>query len=248
VTFTYRDLSGKTVLLTGGANGIGATTVRAFHQQGAHVHFCDVDVKAGRRLSRELKTRASFSAVNLEEESEIRHWIGSVAPRKIIDILVNNAARDPRMDLEKTTTSAWDKLMAVNLRATFLASREATPRMQCGSTIINFSSITFYNSPPRMSAYVATKAGIIGFTRCLARELGPRGIRVNVISPGWIMTERQLREHVDENARQLILRSQCIPELLQPADIADVVLFLASQASRALTGQEILADRGWHHS
>jgi D-xylose 1-dehydrogenase len=237
------------VLLTGGANGIGATTVRAFHQQGACIHFCDVDGKAGRRLVRELKTRVTFSAVDLERESEICDWIGSLVPRsKAIDILVNNAAQDPRIALEKTTASAWDKLMAVNLRATFIASREVVPRMQRGSTIINFSSITFYNSPPRMSAYVATKAGIIGFTRCLARELGPRGIRVNVISPGWIMTERQLREHVDKKARQLILRSQCIPELLQPEDIADVVLFLASQASRALTGQEILADRGWHHS
>ncbi len=99
-----------------------------------------------------------------------------------------------------------------------------------------------------MTAYVATKAGIIGFTRSLARELGPRGIRANVVSPGWIMTERQLREFVNARTRKLILRSQCIPELLQPEDIADVVLFLASDASRALTGQELLADRGWEHS
>ena len=245
----YPDLAGKVVLLTGGANGIGATTVRAFHRQGANIHFCDVDVKAGRRLARDLKARVAFSAVDLEQESEIADWIRAVAPRtKAIDVLVNNAARDPRIALEQTTVAAWDKLMAVNLRAAFVASREATPRMKPGSSIINFSSITFYNSPPRMSAYVATKGGVLGFTRCLARELGPRGIRVNVVSPGWIMTKRQLREHVDDTARQLILRSQCIPELLQPEDIADVVLFLASGASRALTGQEILADRGWHHS
>jgi NAD(P)-dependent dehydrogenase (short-subunit alcohol dehydrogenase family) len=249
VTYTYRDLAGRVVLLTGGANGIGATTVRAFHRQGARVCFCDIDVKAGRRLAHQLKTRVAFSPVDLEQESEICDWIRQAVPRgKAIDILVNNAARDPRIDLAKTTVADWDKLMAVNLRAHFITSREAAKRMKRGSTIINFSSITFYNSPPRMSAYVATKAGLLGFTRCLARELGPRGIRVNVVSPGWIMTERQLRDHVDENARQLILRSQCIPELLQPEDIADVVLFLASQASRALTGQEILADRGWHHS
>jgi NAD(P)-dependent dehydrogenase (short-subunit alcohol dehydrogenase family) len=99
-----------------------------------------------------------------------------------------------------------------------------------------------------MSAYVATKAGIIGFTRSLARELGPKGIRVNTVSPGWVMTDRQLREYVDAEARRLIQGSQCIPDLLQPADLAEVILFLASDASRAVTGQEILADRGWAHS
>jgi NAD(P)-dependent dehydrogenase (short-subunit alcohol dehydrogenase family) len=99
-----------------------------------------------------------------------------------------------------------------------------------------------------MSAYVATKAGIIGLTRSLARELGPRGIRVNTVSPGWVMTERQLREHVTPATKKLIRKSQCVPELLQPEEIAQVILFLASQASAAITGQEILADRGWAHS
>jgi D-xylose 1-dehydrogenase len=99
-----------------------------------------------------------------------------------------------------------------------------------------------------MTAYVATKGGVLGFTRSLARELGPRGIRVNTISPGWIMTERQLKQFVTPAVKRLIKRSQCVPELLQPWDMADVTLFLASDASRAITGQEILADRGWAHS
>lgn len=246
---THPDLAGRVVLLTGGANGIGAATVRAFHEQGANVHFCDIDAPAGQRLARGLKTRATFSRVDLEQESEICGWIRQVAPRgKAIDILVNNAARDPRIELARMTVEDWDRLMAVNLRAHFITCREAAPRMRAGSAIVNFSSITFYNSPPRMTAYVASKAGIIGFTRSLARELGPRGIRANIVSPGWIMTERQLREYVNATTRRLILRSQCIPELLRPEDIADVVLFLASDASRALTGQEILADRGWEHS
>ena len=99
-----------------------------------------------------------------------------------------------------------------------------------------------------MSAYVATKGAVLGCTRALARELGPKKIRVNTVSPGWIMTERQLRDYVDAGVKKLIKRSQCIPDLLEPADIADVILFLASDASRALTGQEILADRGWAFS
>ncbi|HEY0457088.1 MAG TPA: SDR family oxidoreductase, partial [Verrucomicrobiae bacterium] len=90
--------------------------------------------------------------------------------------------------------------------------------------------------------------GIIGFTRSLARELGPRRIRANIISPGWVMTERQLRMYVDATARKIIRRSQCIPDFLQPDELAEVALFLGSNASRAITGQEILADRGWEHS
>ncbi len=245
----FPDLAGRLVLLTGGANGIGKATVEAFHRQGAEVCFCDVDVAAGRRLARRLKTRARFAEVNLEQEREIQDWIrAATVGRRAIDVLINNAARDPRIALTRTTVAQWDQLMAVNLRAQFITCREASPHLRRGSAIVNFSSITFYNSPPKMTAYVATKAGIIGFTRSLARELGPRGIRANVVSPGWIMTERQLREFVNARTRKLILRSQCIPELLQPEDIADVVLFLASDASRALTGQELLADRGWEHS
>ena len=89
---------------------------------------------------------------------------------------------------------------------------------------------------------------ILGFTRSLARELGPRGIRVNAVSPGWVMTERQLRQFVTPAVKRLIKKSQCVPVLIQPGEIASVVLFLASEVSRAITGQEILADRGWAHS
>ncbi len=245
----YPDLAGRLVLLTGGANGIGAATVEAFCGQGARVAFCDIDVSAGRRLARRLKSRAVFSEVNLESEAEIQEWIREATRRRrAIDVLVNNAACDPRIPLARTSVADWDRLMAINLRAQFITCREAAPHLRRGSAIVNFSSITFYNSPANMTAYVATKAGILGFTRSLARELGPRGIRANVVSPGWTMTERQLREHVTPANRRLILRSQCIPDLLQPEEIASVVLFLASDASRALTGQEILADRGWEHS
>ena len=99
-----------------------------------------------------------------------------------------------------------------------------------------------------MTAYVATKAGIQGFTRSLARELGPQRVRVNTISPGWIMTERQLEEHVTPSVKRMLRKEQCVPDLIQPEEVADVALFLASTASRAMTGQEILVDRGWRYS
>ena len=243
----YADLTGKVVLLTGGANGIGAATVRAFAAQGAMIEFCDRDADAGAKLQGEVAA-AKFSKVDLTNERQISRWVAAAAKRRgRIDVLINNAAIDPRISLEDLSIEKLDLLFGINLRPLLLTSREVVPHMKKGS-IINFSSITFHIAPAKLSAYVATKGGVIGATRSLARELGPRGVRVNTVSPGWIMTERQLREFVDAKTKRLIKTSQCVPELLQPEDIAEVVLFLASDASRAITGQEILADRGWAHS
>ena len=245
----YPDLRGRTIVITGGANGIGAAMVRAFHAQQARVFFCDIDRSAARRLVRDLGPSVQFTEVDLMREAQIKQWIRQVGTRfKPIGALINNAASDPRIALEQTTIKAWDGLFARNLRAFFLACREATKWMAAGSSIINFSSITFHTGPKEMAAYVSTKAGIIGLTRSLARELGPRRIRVNVISPGWIMTERQLKQYVTPAVKKLIRSAQCIPDLNQPEEIAEIALFLASDASSALTGQEILADRGWAYS
>ena len=246
---TYADLKEKTVLITGGASGIGASMVRAFHRQGALVHFCDVDVQSGTQLAGELNGGATFHAVDLLKETQIKRWIKAVTRQtRTISVLVNNAAADPRIALDKTSTADWDRLFARNLRAYFLTCRTAVPHMPPGAAIVNFSSITFHTGASNMSAYVATKAGIQGLTRALARELGPRGIRVNTLSPGWVMTERQLRQFITPATKRLIRKSQCVPDLIQPAEIAEVSLFLASEASSAVTGQEILADRGWAHS
>jgi NAD(P)-dependent dehydrogenase (short-subunit alcohol dehydrogenase family) len=245
----YPDLNGKIVLLTGGANGIGAATVHALHQQGARVFFCDVDSGAGKGLEKELGEDVQFSRVDLTKEKEIRQWVQSIGKRHgHIHVLVNNAARDPRIPFDTMTAQQWDDLFSCNLRAGFIAAQAAALWMRAGASIINFASITFYNAPARMTAYVGTKGGVIGFTRSLARELGPRRIRVNVISPGWTMTERQLRQYVTPASKNLIKRSQCIPDPIRPEEIAQVVLFVASDASRAITGQEILVDRGWEHS
>jgi len=243
------ELKGRNILVTGGANGIGAAIVRAFHGQAANVFFCDQDVPSGRALARDLGRRAFFHPVDLAAEAEIVRWIQDVGRRKgSVHVLVNNAARDPRLELDRTSAAAWDDLFATNLRACFLTSREAVPWMKSGGAIINLASITFHSGPAKMTAYVATKGGVLGFTRSLARELGPRRIRVNTISPGWVMTERQLRQYVTLATKKIIRRAQCIADLIQPEEIAEVALFLASDASRAITGQELLVDRGWYHS
>lgn len=244
----YPGLRNKVVLLTGGANGIGAATVRAFSTHGAKVFFCDTDSESGHALSDQLEN-VNFSSVDLSKPPQIARWIQKIGrSQPQIHVLVNNAAIDPRIDLHAMSAADWDRIFQVNLRAIFLASQAAAPHMPPGSAIVNFSSITFHTAPAHMSAYVATKAGIIGFTRSLARELGPRRIRVNALSPGWIMTARQLRDYVNAETKKIIRRMQSIPDLIEPEEIADVVLFLASDSSRAITGQEILADHGWAHS
>lgn len=246
---TYLDLRGAAILITGGANGIGNALVRAFHGQRAQVFFCDVDRAAGVRLAKMLAQEVEFEAVDLREEGAVRQWIEKIGRRtKRIQVLINNAARDPRIPLGALTCEQWDDLFACNLRPLMFTCKAAAKRMDAGSSIINFSSITFHIAPPEMTAYVATKAGILGFTRSLARELGPRRIRVNTISPGWVMTERQLRQFITPAVKRLIHRSQCIPDRIQPEEIARIALFLASNASAAITGQEILADRGWSYS
>ena len=243
----YGDLENKVVLLTGGANGIGEATVAAFAAQGAIVEFCDLDSAGGHGAERKYRG-SRFSRVDVSLEKEIVSWIKAVIRRnERIDVIVNNAAIDPRIAIGDLAVSKLDQIIAINLRPLFITAREASPRMD-GGAIINLASITFHTAPAKMSAYVATKGAVLGATRALARELGARGIRVNTVSPGWVMTERQLRDYVDADTKKLIKKSQCVPELLQPADIAEVILFLASEASRAITGQEILADRGWAHS
>jgi NAD(P)-dependent dehydrogenase (short-subunit alcohol dehydrogenase family) len=244
----YPELRDRTILVTGGANGIGASIVRTFQAQGARVFFSDLDADSGNALARELGDSVHFTAVNLLKESQIHRWIDAVHKQAgKVDVVVNNAARDPRIPFATMTSQQWDDLFAGNLRAYFLVAQRAERHMPPGSSIINLASITFHSAPTPMSAYVATKGGVIGFTRSLARELGPKRIRVNTVSPGWVMTDRQLKQFVTPAVKRLIRKSQCLPDLIQPDEIADVVLFLASDSARAMTGQELLVDRGWMH-
>lgn len=244
----YQDLKDATVIITGGANGIGEAMVRAFREQGSAVFFCDTDAAQGKALA--AATGARFAEVDLRQEAQIVLWIaGIVEERRTINVLINNAARDPRIQLQDQTVEIWDDLMATNLRPHMLTARQAVPHMPPGSSIVNYSSIVFELGMAPMSAYVSTKAAIQGLSRSLGRELGPRRIRVNTISPGWVMTERQVREFVTEEARErLLTQLQSIPDLIKPEDVAEVALFLGSTVSNVITGQEIVADHGWMHS
>lgn len=242
-------LEGRAVLVTGGANGIGAATVRTLVERGARAYFCDIDAPQGDALCEELGNGATFARVDLMDPQAIGTWVAGIGEQEgEIHGLVNNAALDPRLALEDTRVEDWDDLFARNMRAYFLCCREASPWLVDGSAIVNLSSVTFHEAPAKMTAYVATKGAIQGFTRSLARELGPRGIRVNTVSPGWVMTERQLAMYADEATQARVMREQCVPKLLLPEELADVIVFLLGKESRAISGQELLVDRGWRHS
>lgn len=249
---TYPSLRNKVVFVTGGGSGIGAAVVEAFIAQGCRVAFVDIAEAPSRALCDDLRERfgtaPSFIPCDITDIAALQAAIGETG-RKIgdISVLVNNAANDTRHDWKTVTAEYWDGRMAVNLRPMFFAIQAVAPQMQrLGSgSIVNFGSISWKLSLGGMPAYVTAKAAVQGLTRGMARELGPGGIRVNTVLPGWVMTERQLKLWVDAEGEKLIDRSQCLPGRVQPADLARMVLFLASDDSCMCTAQDFTVDGGW---
>jgi NAD(P)-dependent dehydrogenase (short-subunit alcohol dehydrogenase family) len=244
----YPSLRGKTVIVTGGASGLGAEFVRQFAAQGARVGFVDVDVDRGAELAGELGTSALFVPCDVRDvarlEAAIDDILGALGPATV---LVNNAAQDTRHSIDDLDVDYWNDRMAVNLRHQFFASRRLAPVMRAegGGSIINLGSISAHIDLVDLVGYITAKAGIEGLTRTLARELGPGGIRVNCVIPGWVMTERQVRDWVTPEALEQIARNQCLTGLLEPGDVARMVLWLAADDSAMCTAQNWVVDGGW---
>ena len=162
-------------------------------------------------------------------------------------MLVNNAANDQRHTVETLSVQEWDDRLNVNLRHHFFATQAVAPMMRAAGrgSVINLGSISAHIDLLDLPVYIAAKSAIEGLTRTLARELGPDGIRVNCVIPGWIMTERQLTHWVTPEAEAAIERNQCLPQKLYPADVARMVLWLAADDSRSCTAQLWIVDGGW---
>jgi NAD(P)-dependent dehydrogenase (short-subunit alcohol dehydrogenase family) len=248
---TYPSLAGRTVLVTGGATGIGGAIVRAFAGQGARVGFVDILERQGADLARELARPGAevlFAPADLTDIGALRAAVARIAQALgPATVLVNNAADDTRHDWSSETPESWDARIAVNLRHQFFAIQAVAPGMieAGGGSIVNFGSISWRLGMGGMPAYTASKAAVEALTRSYARDLGKHKIRVNAVLPGWVMTERQLKLWVNEEAERTIDERQCLPGRLQPADLARMVLFLASDDSAMCTSQNYIVDGGW---
>ncbi len=248
----YPSLKDRSVFVTGGGSGIGASLVEHFCEQGSRVSFVDVLEEPSVALVERIAARGDpvprFTACDLRDIDALHDAVEEVAGRQgAIRILCNNAGNDDRHRSEDVTVAYWDDRMAVNVRHQFFAAQAVRPQMKAagGGSIINFGSITWMVGDGDCPAYVTGKAAITGLTRALAREFGPDRIRVNCVVPGWVMTERQMRLWLDAAGERQIAERQCLPDRVYPADVARMALFLAADDSRMCSSQHFIVDGGW---
>jgi len=245
----YPDLEGATVIVTGGAGGIGEAITRAFVAQGARVGVLDLDVARGEALATALQPAVEFVRCDVTDIPALKVAIEQVRARfGPIGILINNAAHDERHATLEVTEEYWDGRMAVNLKHQFFASQAVLPDMIASAkgAIVNLGSCSWIIGQGGMPAYTASKSAVLGLTRSLARDFGEHGVRVNAVAPGWIMTERQLELWVTPETEKEIYANQCIKRPLVPDDIARVVVFLSSDDASAITNQHYVVDGGWN--
>ncbi|OHV75866.1 SDR family NAD(P)-dependent oxidoreductase [Rhizobium sp. LCM 4573] len=247
----HPDLAGRGVLITGGGSGIGAALTEVFVDQGARVAIIDIADDESRALASRLSARSqhpvTYFKADLRKVEETRAAVDEAARTMgSLSVLVNNAGWDDRHDIDRVTEEYWDNNQAINLKQMFFTAQAALPHMRAagGGAIVNFSSISYLLNMGEMPSYTTAKAGIVGLTKSLAGRLGPENIRVNAILPGMVVTERQKRLwHSEEDIAAMIAR-QCLKRSLLPQDIAAPCLFLASNASAAITAQTLVVDGG----
>ncbi|WP_374569424.1 SDR family NAD(P)-dependent oxidoreductase [Ideonella sp.] len=251
-TARFPSLQGRRVFITGGGSGIGAAMVEAFAVQGARVAFIDVAEGPSATLVQALTTAGHaapwWRRCDVRDIAALQAAIGDAAAELgDFDVLVNNVASDDRHTLESVTLDYWEQRMAINERPAFFAIQAVVPgmRRRGGGSIVNLGSTGWQTKGSEYPCYAIAKSSVNGLTRGLAASLGKDRIRVNTVSPGWVMTERQLKLWVNAEGEQAIARNQCLPDRLQPHDIAAMVLFLAADDGRMCTAQEFIVDAGW---
>lgn len=246
--------AGKIVLVTGAQRGIGRAVAIRFAQAGADValNFLDdeASAKAAAAEITALGRRATTLAADVAKPADARRLVAE-AERALgpLDVLVNNAAIFPRAPFLELSEDTWDAVLSTNLKATFVCSQEAARRMKAAGrpgVIINLSSGAPYRGSMRATAYMASKLGIVGLTRGMARELAPHGIRVNAVAPGITNTAMPRLGNTEESLAALG-RANPTGRLAEPDDIADVIVFLATDAARYLVGQLIHVNGGDYH-
>lgn len=246
---TFHDLDGASVFITGGGSGIGASLTEGFLGQGAKVAFVGRSDASGfvEEVAQKTGNRPLFIQCDITDTAALQGAIAQAADAHgRVRVLVNNAANDKRHSTPEVDGDFWEWMMAVNLKAYFFACQAVAPGMKDagGGSIINFSSISYMMGGAGYPLYTTANSGINGLTRSLAREFGPDKIRVNALAPGWVLTGKQLQLWADPDSLAEHMAKQCLKEHLKPQDIVDAVLFLASDASRMMTGQAMVVDGG----
>ncbi|SDQ96754.1 SDR family oxidoreductase [Pseudovibrio sp. Tun.PSC04-5.I4] len=246
---TFHDLKDASVFITGGGAGIGASLTDGFMAQGARVAFVQRSDASGfvEEMTAKHGVAPLFIQCDVTNIDALQQAVADAGKAHgTVTVLVNNAANDTRHDLQGFTPDQWDASMNVNLRPHFFTAQAVAPAMKVagGGSIINFSSISYMMGNAGYPAYVASKAAITGLTRALARELGPDNIRVNALMPGWVLTQRQKDLWATPEGLAAHLVRQCLKAHLDPDDIIDATLFLASKASRMMTSQAMVVDGG----
>jgi NAD(P)-dependent dehydrogenase (short-subunit alcohol dehydrogenase family) len=250
---SYPSLRGRRVFITGGGSGIGAAMVEAFCAQGALVAFVDVDERASKALAERVGAAGDpapwWRPCDVRDIAALQRAIADAA-RALGDfhVLVNNVASDDRHTIEQVTPEYWENRMAINERPSFFAIQAVVPGMRRlgGGAIINFGSTGWQTKASEYPCYAIAKSAVNGLTRGMAGGLGKDRIRVNTISPGWVMTQRQIEKWLTPEGEALIDRNQCLPDRLQPGDVARMALFLASDDGKMCTAQEFKVDAGWN--
>lgn len=242
----YPSLNDRSVLITGGASGIGADMVTAFAAQGAKVGFLDIQETAGQALAK--ATGATFVHADLTDISALRSAISAIADAiGPIRVLVNNAANDKREDIAEVTPDDWDLSQNINLRPQFFAAQAVREGMAQagGGSIINLSSIAWRLAGDNMVPYATAKSAVIGLTKSLAHAFGADNIRVNAIEPGAIFTEKQRQLWFPTEADvQALVDQQLLRTAMDGGEIARMALFLASDDARMITKQSFIVDAG----
>jgi len=248
----YPDLVDKRVVITGGGTGIGAGMVDAFARQGCQVLFLDIQDAAARALEASLAHcphPPRYLRCDLTDIEALRTTFAMIDREfGAVDILVNNAANDHRHEVLEVTPQYWDDSLAVNLRHQFFCAQAVASGMKAigGGVILNFGSISWYLALGQLSLYMTAKAAIEGMTRGLARDLGGDGIRVNCIIPGAVKTPKQMALWQTPESEAAIMAAQCLPERVEPEDVAALTLFLASGNAARCSGRDYFIDAGWY--
>lgn len=245
---TPQEFAGKIALVTGGSDGIGKGLAAALLQMGAEVYFCGRRVDRGQAAEKQFGRRAHFIPCDLRDLGAIEAMIAAIRDKAgRLDYLVNNAGMDPAIAFPETTVEQFSDILETNLRAYYFVTQRALPLLDAGEgkAIVNIGTTNYEKGIVGMTAYNSAKAGVLGFTRSLARELGMRGIRVNLVSPGWIVTDKQVNHRgMRQESIEYLKNSQCVRETIYPEHVASVMVFLLSKAATGLSGQNIIVDGG----